>query len=80
MGFVAQSSNYQNFIKNSDLTQNMQGILNKLIVHCYEKILKDFEDFQVNGSGWYFNEVVQLEINTVEFNPTKGSSLPSFLV
>ena len=25
-------------------------------------------------SGWYFNEVVQLEFHTVEFNPTEGSS------
>ena len=46
----------------------------KLIDKCVKKIIEDLEAFQKNGSGWYFNEVVQLEIDTVEFNPTKGSA------
>ena len=46
----------------------------KLIDKCVKKIIEDLEAFQKNGSGWYFKEVVQLEIHTVEFNPTKGSS------
>ena len=46
----------------------------KLIDKCVKKIIDDLEVFQKNGSGWYFKEVVQLEIHTVEFNPTKGSS------
>ena len=39
-----------------------------------KKIIEDLEVYQKNGSGWYFNEVVQLEIHTVDFNPTEGSS------
>ena len=39
-----------------------------------KKIIEDLEIFQKNGSGWYFKEVVQLEIHIVEFNPTKGST------
>ena len=46
----------------------------KLIDKCVMKIIEDLEAYQKNGSGWYFNEVVQLEIHTVEFNPTNGSS------
>ena len=46
----------------------------KLIDKCVKKIIEDSEEYQKNGSGWYFNEVVQLEIHTFEFNPTKGSS------
>ena len=46
----------------------------KLIDKCVKKIIEDLESYQKNGSGWYFKEVVQLEIHTVEFNPTKGSS------
>ena len=46
----------------------------KLIDKCFKRIIKDLEAYQENGSGWYFNEVVQLEIHTVEYNPTKGSS------
>ena len=46
----------------------------KLIDKCVKKIIEDLEIFQKNGSGWYFKEVVQLEIHIVEFNPTKGST------
>ena len=46
----------------------------KLIDKCVKKIIEDLEVFRKNGSGWYFKEVVQLEIHTVDFNPTKGSS------
>ena len=28
----------------------------------------------MNGSGWYFKEVLRLEVHTVEYNPIKGSS------
>ena len=48
--------------------------VNKLIDKCVKKIIKDLEVYQKNGSGWYFKEVVQLEIHIVEYNPTKGSS------
>ena len=49
---------------------NVEKLINKSI----SKIINDLEVFQQNGSGWYFKEVFQLEIHTVEFNPTKGSS------
>ena len=39
------------------------GILNKISI--YQK---------KNGSGWYFKEVLNLEIHTVDFKPMKGSS------
>ena len=45
-----------------------------LIDKCVKKIIKDLEVYQKNGSGWYFKEVVQLEIHIVEYNPTKGST------
>ncbi|CAH3171729.1 unnamed protein product [Porites lobata] len=32
------------------------------------------ENYQQTGSAWYFKEVEKLEIHTVEYNPTKGSS------
>ena len=48
--------------------------VNELIYLCFKNILNDIDAYQENGSGWYFVEVVQLEIHTVEFNPSKGSS------
>ena len=54
----------------------------KLVKKCFSKILSDIEEYNSNGSGWYFKEVLKLEVNTVEFNPTKGSSyipLPNWI-
>ena len=45
-----------------------------LIKKCVKEIIKKFEAFQKNGSGWYFKEVLKLEIHTADFYPTQGSS------
>ena len=40
-------------------------------------------DYQKNGSGWYFKEVISFEIHIVDYKPIKGSSyipLPEFLL
>ena len=46
----------------------------KLIDMNVKKIIEDLEVYQKNGSGWYFKEVVNLEIHTVDYNPMNGSS------
>ena len=46
----------------------------KLVEDCFKIIDAKIHAYEVAGSGWYFKEVEQLEIHTVEFNPTKGSS------
>ena len=48
--------------------------VNKLIDKNVKKIIEDLEVYQKNGSGWYFKEVVNLEIHTVDYNPMKRSS------
>ena len=54
---------------------NLKSIdVEKLINKCIKKIIEQIEIYEKNGSGWYFKEVVQLEIHTVEFNSTKGST------
>ncbi|CAH3171239.1 unnamed protein product [Porites evermanni] len=59
----------------SGIRKNLKSTdLSELIDISYKRILGDFDAYQENGSGWYFKEVVQLEIHTVEFNPSKGSS------
>ena len=44
--------------------------LNEMI---YE-ILADLANYQKKGSGWYFNEVISLEIHIVDYKPMKGGS------
>ena len=45
------------------------------------EIMEKLVDYQRNGSGWYFKEVISFEIHTVDYKPIKGSShipLPDF--
>ena len=51
----------------------------KLNDKCVKKIIEDLEVFQKNGSGWYFNEVVQLEIHTVELKGSSHIPLPDWI-
>ena len=48
--------------------------VDKLIKICIDGIEGGIENYQETGSAWYFKEVEKLEIHTVEYNPTKGSS------
>ena len=59
------SGTYNN-IKSTDV--------DKLIKICIDGIEGGIENYQETGSAWYFKEVEKLEIHTVEYNPTKGSS------
>ena len=45
--------------------------------------MEKLADYQTNGSGWYFKEVISLEIYTVDYKTLKGESyipLPDFLM
>ena len=59
------SGTYNN-IKSTDV--------DKLIKICIDGIEGGIENYQETGSAWYFKKVHKLEIHTVEYNPTKGSS------
>ena len=48
--------------------------VDKLIQICKDAIDANIETYQEAGSGWHFKEVDKLEIHTVEYNPTNGSS------
>ena len=58
---------------------DVKEILSIVIHNILEKISK----YQQNGSGWYFKEVIRLEIHTAVFNPMRGSSyvpLPDWIM
>ena len=47
------------------------------------EILANLTIYQKKGTGWYFKEVIRLEIHTVEYKPMKGGSyisLPNFIM
>ena len=60
-----RSKTYKNYVSSNE---------EEIVTNCMSKILDDIEEFTQNGSGWYFKEVLKLEVNTIKFNPTKGSS------
>ena len=48
-----------------------------------KEILDNIIIYQKKGSGWYFKEVIRLEIHIVEYKPMKGGSyipLPNFIM
>ena len=48
--------------------------IKKMLDDMQETILNAITNHQSKGSGWYFDEVLRLEINTVKYRPLKGSS------
>ena len=65
---------FEAFFSTSNYINLESTNIEKLVQKCFGKILNDIEDFSSGGSGWYFKEVLRLEVDTVKFNPTKGSS------
>lgn len=46
----------------------------KILAAMIKEILEQINIFQNNGSAWYFKEVVNLEIHTVDYKPMRRSS------
>ena len=54
----------------------------QILAVMIKKIIDSIEVYQKAGSGWYFKEVVNLEMHTVDYKPIRGSSyipLPDFI-
>ena len=68
-----QSHTYMNLEKTDE-----KVFLKEMIKEIFDNI----NIYQENGSGWYFKEVIRLEIHIVEYKPMKGGSyisLPNFI-
>ena len=55
----------------------------EILFKVFHSILENIAIYQQNGSGWYFKEIVHLEIHTADFNPMRGSSyiqLPDWIM
>ena len=59
----------------SNLHINLESTDEKdLLASVKHTILEKINIYQQNGSGWYFKEIVNLEIHTVDYRPMKGGS------
>ena len=69
---------------NSDTYINLESIdVKKILSEVIRTIIEKISIYQQNGSGWYFKEVVPLEIHTVDYHPMRGSSyipLPDWIM
>ena len=55
----------------------------ELLADLTTDIIDGVDNYQKNGSGWYFKKINKLEIHTTKFNPIKGSSyikLPDWIM
>ena len=68
----------------SNLHINLESTDEKdLLASVKHTILQKINIYQQNGSGWYFKEIVNLEIHTVDYRPMKGGSyipLPDWIM
>ena len=69
---------------NSDTYINLESTdVKKILTEVIRAIIEKITIYQQNRSGWYFKEIVHLEIHTVDYNPMRGSSyipLPDWIM
>ena len=69
---------------NSEVHINLESSdVKEILTEVIRSIIEKIEVYQKNGSGWYFREIVHLEIHTVDYNPMRGSSyipLPDWIM
>ena len=59
----------------SDTHINLESTdVKEIFTEVIHTILEKISIYQKNGSGWYFKEIVHLEIHTVDFKPMRGSA------
>ena len=60
---------------NSDTYINIESTdVKEILFKVIRSIIQNITIYQQNGSGWYFKEIVHLEIHTVDYYPMRGSS------
>ena len=69
---------------NSDTHINLESTdVKEILIKVIRTILEKISNYLQNGSGWYFKEIVHLEIHTVDFKPMRGSGyipLPDWIM
>ena len=77
------SRTHNNLKNTDDKLINLEKTNVKLILKdMIKEILANLINYQKKGSGWYFKEVIRLEIHIVDYKPMKGGSyisLPEFI-
>ena len=69
---------------NSETHINLESSdVKEILTEVIRSIIEKIEVYQKNGSGWYFREIIHLEIHTADYNPMRGSSyipLPDWIM
>ena len=69
---------------NSETHINLESTdVKEILIKVIRTIIEKITIYQKNGSGWYFKEIVHLEIHTADYNPMRGSSyipLPDWIM
>ena len=69
---------------NSETHINLESSdVKEILTRVIRSIIEKIAIYQKNGSGWYFREIIHLEIHTADYNPMRGSSyipLPDWIM
>ena len=69
---------------NSETRINLESSdVKEILTRVIRSIIEKIAIYQKNGSGWYFREIIHLEIHTADYNPMRGSSyipLPDWIM
>ena len=79
INFNQDKAYFQSKTHNNLEKTDVKVILSQML----KEIMVSLANYQRNGSGWYFKEVISLEIHTVDYKTLKGESyipLPDFLM
>ena len=79
INFNQDKAYFQSKTHNNLEKTDVKVILSQML----KEIMVNLANYQRNGSGWYFKEVISLEIHTVDYKTLKGESyipLPDFLM
>ena len=83
MGNISRSIQDKAYF-NSETHINLESTdVKEILTEVIRSIIEKITIYQKNGSGWYFREIVHLEIHTADYNPMRGSSyipLPDWIM
>ena len=79
---ITYNQQYAYFLSNTSINLEKTEV-QVILADMIEEIFNKLSEYQEKGSGWYFKEVINLEIHIVEYKPIKGGTyipLPNFIM
>ena len=60
--------------RSTNLTTSNKSQINEQLAKAFQQLFTTQQEFQREGSGWNLEEIIEVQINTAEYQPLLGSS------